>query len=86
MGADYDHLRAFMLASTRMHLGNRYAISLLRTQIKTLEDRMQAIAPAEDPEMVAALKEVRTGVDEAFSTLDERADTLLSALEKYVNG
>lgn len=86
MGADYDHLKAFILASTKMHIGNQYAISSLRTQVRLLEDRLRIISPAPDPVTTAAINEVRKNVDEAFADLDKRTDALISALEVYVNG
>jgi hypothetical protein len=86
MGADYDHLRAFILASTKMHIGNQYAISTLRTQVQLLEQRLQAISPTLDPVTAEAINEVRKNVEDAFSGLDDRTDALISALEVYVNG
>lgn len=86
MGADYDNLRAFLLASTKAHLGNRYAISLLNTQIKTLSDRINEVAPVTDPKAKAILDEIQREIEESLTDLDDRTEALLAALEVYVNG
>lgn len=86
VSADYDQLRAFLLASTKAHLGNRYAISLLKTQIGAINDRLDKVAPVSDPQTAATLNELKNTLDQAIEDLDDRTDALLSALEVYVNG
>lgn len=86
MGADYDHLRAFVLASTKLHLANRSALLALRGQMEVVSEHLLNVAPLESQDLEARLKEIRDIVEETYSDVDERTDSLLSALEVYVNG
>ena len=86
MSADFEHLRAFILASTKLQLSNRHAVSLLRNQVDTLERRLNAISPITNPDLIEVNASSREKMDEIFAMLEDRTDALLSTLEAYVNG
>lgn len=86
MSTDNDQLQAFLLASARAHIGSQHAISLLRTQVKALNVRLNKQVPLTNPELEASFKELENEVDKILDDLNGRTDDLLSALESYVNG
>ena len=86
MSADHKNLHAFVLASTKATLSTSHAVSMLRIEVRALETRLNAIAPATDPEVIAQLAAFREKMDTVFSLLQDRTDALISSLEAYVNG
>lgn len=86
MNSEEVSLRYLILASTKMHLATRHALSALTRKVELLEKRLDKL----EPESPSALKEARDELDSlverSISEMDERAEDLLNALEVFANG
>lgn len=85
MSTEHENLQGFALDSVKMHLSNRHAVSVLRTQIQFLSRRI-AHLEGSNQDFSETVKLLEETSEEAFKELDERTDALLTALEKVVNG
>ena len=86
MSADYENLRAFVLASTKMHLSNRHATAVLRRKIDFLSDLVEVDTSTLPDGAKESLENARTFIEDAFTDMDAKTEDLLNALEKFANG
>lgn len=85
MGADYDHLRKILLASTKSQMASRHVLGALSVQISLLENRVQKRLPSEESTDLETIRKMQDVLSNGFGELDQSLESLLAELEAYVN-
>ena len=86
MNSEDVNLRYLMLASAKMHLATRHALSTLSRKAELLEKRLEKLEPESPGTLKEARDELNSLVERSISEMDERAEDLLNALEVFANG
>lgn len=78
------YIKDFALASTRLHLSHQQTSRMLQQAIEALSAHIETI-PNLPKEVPLQLETMRHVAAQHFEEVDERADLLITALEKLVN-
>lgn len=85
MSADYENLKAFLIASTRSQLSTQLALEQMSITVKLLEHRLNRVdAPSEDARL--RLEKLNSSLEEYIKEMNANTETLLNSLEKYADG
>jgi len=74
MSTDYSKLNAFALATTKMHLANQYALSVLTHKVKSLEERIASLETKGAPELEKIRREFDAILEHSLAEVNGRTE------------
>ncbi|MEQ6471535.1 hypothetical protein [Comamonas sp. wu1-DMT] len=85
MSADYENLKAFLIASTRSQLAIEGALAQMNIKLQLLERRVVADGNVSEQDL-KQLGELQGDINKYIDKVSEGTEAMLDSLEKYAHG